>query len=62
MIELGGQHQTDRYTFLQIGFRPFFIGATGFALVSILLWMGMLRFGCSGLPAHRDIKARCYTG
>ncbi|MBI3621010.1 MAG: NnrS family protein [Nitrospirae bacterium] len=42
------------WAWLELGFRPFFLGAAGFAVVSVLVWMGVLVFGwplrLNGLP------------
>jgi uncharacterized protein involved in response to NO len=39
---------------LELGFRPFFLGAAGFAVFSVLVWMGVFVFGwtirLNGLP------------
>lgn len=45
MIDIDGQHITRRFALLDTGFRPFFIGAAGFAVVSMLIWMGAYVFG-----------------
>jgi uncharacterized protein involved in response to NO len=34
-------------SFLNLGFRPFFLGSGLFSIVSVLLWMGILAFGIS---------------
>jgi len=34
-----------KFAFLHLGFRPFFIGASGFAVLSMLIWMAMYVFG-----------------
>jgi len=37
--------------FLQLGFRPFFAGASVYAIVSIFIWMGVYQQGWSLVPA-----------
>ncbi|MFQ5684940.1 MAG: NnrS family protein, partial [Candidatus Binatia bacterium] len=41
-----------KYAFLHLGFRPFFLGAAGFALLSTVLWMGIYIMGWAILPKH----------
>ena len=46
----------DRGTILDIGFRPFFLGATAFAILSMILWLGVYAFHwpvtfAGGIPA-----------
>ena len=45
MINIDNRKVTGRFAFLDLGFRPFFLGAAGFAVLSILVWMGVLVFG-----------------
>ncbi|MBE9562606.1 MAG: NnrS family protein, partial [Proteobacteria bacterium] len=34
-----------KFAFLHLGFRPFFIGAISFAIIAMLLWMGIYNLG-----------------
>jgi uncharacterized protein involved in response to NO len=43
---------THRYALTQLGFRPFFLLAAGFAVLSMVLWMALYSFAWQGLPAH----------
>jgi uncharacterized protein involved in response to NO len=36
---------TKRFAFLHLGFRPFFVGASSFAILAMLVWMGRYSFG-----------------
>jgi uncharacterized protein involved in response to NO len=45
MISGNNKQVSEKYAFLHLGFRPFFIGATGFAFLSTLLWMGIYGLG-----------------
>lgn len=51
---IGNQQAAGRFAFLELGFRPFFLGAAGFAVSSVLIWMGLFTFGwpirLNGLP------------
>jgi len=40
-----------KFPVLNLGFRPFFIGAALFSVLSMLVWMGMYVFGWSWQPA-----------
>lgn len=55
MINLEKREVAGRFAFLELGFRPFFLGAAVFAVLSILVWMGISAFGLNlrpgGLPA-----------
>ena len=37
--------QKKRFAFLHLGFRPFFVGASSFAVLAILVWMGSYSLG-----------------
>jgi uncharacterized protein involved in response to NO len=54
MIKLDNRKVAKKFAFLDLGFRPFFLGAAGFAVLSVLIWMGVLVFGWeisfNGLP------------
>lgn len=39
--------QTSRFAFLELGFRPFFLGAAIFAMATIMLWAGIYFFDLS---------------
>ena len=41
----------EKFPVLNLGFRPFFIGAALFSVLSMLAWMGMYVFGWSWQPA-----------
>jgi uncharacterized protein involved in response to NO len=41
-----------RYAFTQMGFRPFFLLAASFAILSMLLWIALYSFAWHGLPAQ----------
>ncbi len=45
MINIDSQKVAGKFAFLDLGFRPFFLGAAGFAVLSVLVWMGMFVFG-----------------
>ncbi len=45
MINIDNRKVTGKFAFLDLGFRPFFLGAAGFAVLSILVWMGVFVFG-----------------
>ena len=45
IINLERKQDVGKFAFLHLGFRPFFIGASGFAILSILMWMGIYVFG-----------------
>jgi uncharacterized protein involved in response to NO len=45
VINIDNQKVAGRFAFLDLGFRPFFMGAAGFAVISILVWMGVFVFG-----------------
>ena len=40
-----------KFPVLNLGFRPFFIGAALFSVLSMLAWMGMYVFGWNWQPA-----------
>ena len=52
MIGINSKQTLGKYAFLHLGFRPFFIGATGFAFLSTLLWMGIYVLGWKLQPKH----------
>jgi len=37
--------EVGKFAFLHLGFRPFFIGASSFAFLSMLIWMALYVFG-----------------
>ena len=45
MINIENRKVAGKFAFLDLGFRPFFLGAAGFAVLSILVWMGVFVFG-----------------
>ncbi len=45
MIDIDDRQVTSRFALFYLGFRPFFLGAAWFALLSILIWMGISVFG-----------------
>jgi len=45
MLTIQNSKQTDKIALWQLGFRPFFLGAGLFAILSMLLWSGMFVFG-----------------
>jgi len=54
MLTLEDPKQATRFPVLNLGFRPFFLAAGGFAVLSMLIWMGLYQFGWTlelgGLP------------
>jgi len=54
MIKIENRKAAGKFAFLDLGFRPFFLGAAGFAVLSMLVWMAVLVFGWkirfNGLP------------
>ena len=52
MIDIDRKQVAKKFAVLDIGFRPFFIGATGFAFLSILLWMGIYVLGWGLQPKY----------
>ncbi len=52
MIGINSNQALEKYAFLNLGFRPFFIGAAGFAFLSTLLWMGIYVLGWTLQPKH----------
>jgi len=45
MLNIEQPPQPARFPVLNLGFRPFFLAAGGFAVISMLLWMGFYQFG-----------------
>jgi len=45
MLNIKNQHIISKYPLFNLGFRPFFLGAAIFAIVSVIAWMVMLAFG-----------------
>ena len=43
---------SHRYALTHLGFRPFFLLAGGFAVVSMVLWLALYSFAWQGLPAQ----------
>lgn len=54
MIQIEQPIAARTWAWLELGFRPFFLGAAGFAVLSVLVWMGLFTFGwpipLAGLP------------
>jgi len=54
MINIDNRKVVGKFAFLDLGFRPFFLGAAGFAVISVLIWMGVYVFGwtlrLNGIP------------
>lgn len=42
---------TGKYAFAHLGFRPFFLGASVFAIILMVLWTAIYSFGWQGLPS-----------
>lgn len=55
MLTIEDPKKTTRFPVLNLGFRPFFLAAGGFAVFSMLIWMGLYQFGwilpLNGLPS-----------
>ena len=55
MLTIEDPKKTTRFPVLNLGFRPFFLAAGGFAVLSMLIWVGLYQFGwtlrLNGLPA-----------
>ena len=55
MLTIENPKKTIRFPVLNLGFRPFFLAAGGFAVLSMLIWVGLYQFGwtlrLNGLPA-----------
>ncbi len=45
IINLEQPKKSGKFAFLHLGFRPFFLGAISFALLAMLMWMGIYVFG-----------------
>ena len=45
MLNISDPNKKPGITLLQLGFRPFFLGATSFSILAITLWMGIYTFG-----------------
>ena len=45
MLTLEEPQKATRFPVLNLGFRPFFLAAGGFAVLSMLLWVGLYQFG-----------------
>ena len=45
MIQIDRRTVARTHAFLELGFRPFFLGAAGFAVVAMAIWMGLFTFG-----------------
>ncbi len=52
MIDVDRKQVVEKYAVLNLGFRPFFIGASAFAFLSTLLWMGIYVLGWTLQPKH----------
>jgi len=54
LIQIDQPNAAGTWAFLELGFRPFFLGAAGFAVLSVFIWMGVFVFGwplrLDGLP------------
>ncbi len=44
-LDLPEKKRVGKFSFLHLGFRPFFIGASSFAVLAILMWMGVYSLG-----------------
>jgi uncharacterized protein involved in response to NO len=44
-IDFPEKKSVGKFSFLHLGFRPFFIGASSFAVFAILMWMGLYSLG-----------------
>ncbi len=55
MLIIEDPKKTPRFPVLNLGFRPFFLAAGGFAVLAMLTWTGLYQFGwpllLNGLPA-----------
>jgi uncharacterized protein involved in response to NO len=55
MLNIEEPRALPRFALFNLGFRPFFLGAAGFAVIAMLIWMVIYVFGWSvqpyGLPA-----------
>ena len=53
-MDMGDQKITNKFALFRSGFRPFFLGAAGFAVLAVLIWTGIYIFGWEvqlyGLP------------
>ncbi|MDM8569150.1 NnrS family protein, partial [Thiotrichales bacterium HSG1] len=45
IVDIAPPKSKSKFAFLHLGFRPFFIGASVFAIVAMLLWMGIYNLG-----------------
>lgn len=45
MIDIENKKVVSRFALLHLGFRPFFLGAAGFSILSIVAWTGIYIFG-----------------
>ena len=45
MLNITDPNQKQGFALLQLGFRPFFLGAAAFAILGIAVWMGIFVFG-----------------
>jgi uncharacterized protein involved in response to NO len=45
IVNLEPTKDVGKFAFLHLGFRPFFLGASGFAVLSMLMWMAIYIFG-----------------
>jgi len=44
IVDIAPPKNVGKFAFLHLGFRPFFIGASIFAIISMLLWVGIYNF------------------
>jgi len=44
IVDIAPPKNVGKFAFLHLGFRPFFIGASIFAIIAMLLWMGIYNF------------------
>jgi len=51
IINIESKQNVGKFAFLHLGFRPFFIGASGFAFLAMLMWLGIYVFGWH-IPFH----------
>ncbi len=45
ILDIDPPKNTGKFAFLHLGFRPFFMGASSFAFLAILIWMGIYALG-----------------
>ena len=50
MLNIENRQTASQFAFLNLGFRPFFAGAALFAVISMLIWMGIYLLGWQWTP------------